>query len=381
MVLIRLRHFANIFLLAFLLFSTEVQAQQKCSIFFAKVREIVSLLNPVNQHRRLPPEQQYLFGLEFTVTNEHLVNEGNRNPKDYSLSNNPLKKETLTRFWELLKEKCRNFAGCRSSMSADKHGSALRLQFSDGFYFTVGNDSAVIEINAKPQTIEGFEKTKHYLDDFVFKLAAEVDLRPHQRAGQGHIHISRKALHENSVLLRNFFVDFQNRPEIIYGALGNHLLNSPPLSAQKPEQRTALKNLLARIDGKKYSVNDFVNAIEREVYTASAAGDWGSYDYYQAFNMTRLRKATNSATIEIRSFRPQRSTREYQLQTKLISTWIEHLRKKDNRVEYNMADRHEFTKQEVVDAYHRLITELSLPWGEFKDLLPPHLIEVEPSRL
>ena len=379
MVLKKAQYFSRILLVALLLSSTEVQAQQKCSIFFAKIGQILTSLNPVAR-RNLPPEQAYLFGLEFTVTNENIVNEGNRNPKDFSLANNPLKKETLTKYWELLKEKCRNFAGCRSTVSSDKHGEALRLQFQDGFYFTVGNDSAVIEINAKPQTIEGFAKVKHYLDDFVFKLAAEVDLKPHQRAGQGHIHISRVALKENAMLLRNFFVDFQNRPEIIYGALGNHLLNSPPLSAQKPEQRMALKNLLSRLDHGRYSINDFINGVEREVYTSSAAGDWGSYEYYQAFNMTRLQKARSAATIEIRSFRPQRSTREFQLQTKLLSTWIEHLRKMDKPVEYNMADRHEFSKQEVVDAYHKLTAELGLPWNEYKELLPPHLINVEPTR-
>jgi len=374
-----------------LLSSFEAQAQNRCSILLSKyLREIAAQTETVTallapkpagpRPLKLAPEKAYMFGLEFTVTNQTIVNEGNRNPKDYSLSNNPVKAQALYKFWEMLAEKCQSHPGCRSTMSRDKHDQALRLDFEDGFYFTVGNDSAVIEINAKPQTIEGFRKVKHYLEDFVFDIAKQIDLNPHQRAGQGHIHVSRVALNGDAKLLRNFFVDFQNRPEIAYGALGNHLLNSPPLAAEKPHQREALKNILQQLDAKRrYSIEDFVNAVHRNVYTSSHAGDWGSYDYYQAFNMTRLLKAESSATIEIRSFRPQRNTHEFELQTRLISRWIEHLRMRETPIEYNMADKYDHTGQEIVDGYYKLIKELNLSWNEFKYLLPENLVNTQPT--
>lgn len=372
----------------------ESQAQNRCSIILAKFfRElndadsVVALISPSAREARaraaaLPPDQAYMFGLEFTVTNQTIVNEGNRNPKDYSLVNNPIKAEALQKFWEMLTEKCQSHPGCRTTMTRDKHDQALRLDFEDGFYFTVGNDSAVIEINAKPQTISGFSKVKHYLDEFVFGIAKQIDLKPHQRAGQGHIHVSRVALKNDGKLLRNFFVDFQNRPEIVYGALGNHLLNSPPLAAEKPHQREALRDLLTKLDKKKrFSIEDFVNGVHQSVYTSSHAGDWGGYDYYQAFNMTRLLRSEGSATIEIRSFRPQRNTREFELQTRLLSRWIEHLRSRETPVEYNMSDKYEHSGQEIVDGYYNLIQELSLPWNEFKYLLPENLVNIKPTGL
>lgn len=392
----KLRLISPAILMAFVITCSSLQAEAlpRCSVALAQffrnpIVQNTPVLRSLPQARRartemrreLPPEDAYRFGLEFTVTTQEIVNEGNRNPKDFSLSNNPIKAEALRRFWDLLKEKCGRHPGCASTMSSDKHGDALKLQFADGFYFTVGNDSAVIEINAKPQTINGFERVKGYLDDFVFKIAEQVGLRPHSRAGQGHIHISRDALLDDPVLLRNFFVDFQNRPEIIYGALGNHLLNSPPLSAQKAHQRQALHDLLAEFDARHYTIDEFIDAVEGRVYTSSHAGDWGSYDYYQAFNMTRLKKSEASATIEIRSFRPQRSVQEFELQTRLISRWIEHLRDRPAPVEYNMSDRYEFTAQETVDGYYRLIQELSLPWNEYRALLPDNLIQIQPTGL
>lgn len=381
------------FLMASVVFfsSFEAQAQNRCSILLSKyfrelsaqTQTVVDLVKPrpaTPRPLKLAPEKAYLFGLEFTVTNQTIVNEGNRNPKDYSLGNNPIKAQALYKFWEMLAEKCQAHPGCTSTMTRDKHDQALRLQFEDGFYFTVGNDSAVIEINAKPQTIDGFSKVKHYLDDFVFDIAKQIELKPHQRAGQGHIHVSKAALNNDARLLRNFFVDFQNRPEIVYGALGNHLLNSPPLAAEKPHQREGLRELLNTLDKKgRYSIEDFVNGIHRQVYTSSHAGDWGNYDYYQAFNMTRLLKSESSATIEIRSFRPQRNTREFELQTRLLSRWIEHLRTRETPVEYNMADRYEYSNQEIVDGYYKLIRELSLPWNEFKYLLPENLMNFNPT--
>lgn len=386
--------FSTLFILI-LINSADLQAQQSCSLFFTKVaskipiiknlpiiQDTIHIHNQISSTKKLPPEDAYFFGPEFTFTNLTIVAEGNKNPTDYGLSNNPIKAQALNDFWSLVKNKGKSYPGCSYRKSSDKHGDALEVRFENGYYFTIGNDSCVIEVNGRPETINGFSKVKHYLDEFVFDLGKQLALEPHERTGQGQIHVSRQALEENARLLRNGFVEFQNKPEIIFGALGNHLYNSPPLSAQKVEQRVALRDFLYELDSKDYyTIEDFVNGIHQRVYTSTVATDWGSPQYYQAFNMTRLLLPPEKATLEIRSLRPQRSTREYELQTKLIATWIEHLKKLDKLIEYNMSDRYKFSDIEIVDGYYKWIEELKLPWNDYKELLPPNLVTITPSKL
>ena len=201
------------YFLLIILFSFRLQAANFCSDIFT-------------------PGTQYLFGLEFTFTNQKIVDEGNRNPKDPGLEYNPLKASHWEKWLEIVKEKCKVTSDCTTFMSEDKHGAALAVRFKDNFQFTIGIDSAALEVNATPKIRTEFTDVKKRMEDYVFSTALEAGLKPHERAGQGHIHISTKAFENRGVDLRNFFVDFQNRPEIIYGALGNHLLNSPPLAAK-----------------------------------------------------------------------------------------------------------------------------------------------------
>ena len=218
------------------------------------------------------------------------------------------------------------------------------------------------------------------MEDYVFATALEAGLKPHERAGQGHIHVSTKAF-ETGLDLRNFFVDFQNRPEIIYGALGNHLLNSPPLAAQSDVQRNQLDIVLNQLDtsSEKYSVRDFANLINSEVYTESVAKDWGSPSYYQAFNMTRVNLSASKATVEIRSFRPQTSPDMFELQTILLERWVERLKQIEKPIPYFNKNKYDYSAQEIVNGFHQLIVDLELPWRTFKVLLPEKYQHIQPN--
>ena len=350
------------YLVFIFLFSFELNAANMCSDFFM-------------------PSTQYLFGLEFTFTNQKIVDEGNRNPKDAGLENNPLKASHWENWLEIVKEKCKVTSDCVTFMSEDKHGAALAVRFKDNFQFTIGIDSAALEVNATPKIRSEFEVVKKHMQDYVFTTALQAGLKPHERAGQGHIHISTKAFEKKGIDLRNFFVDFQNRPEIIYGALGNHLLNSPPLAAQSEIQREQLENVLQNLDQRtdNYSAREFARLINSQVYTDSVAKDWGSPSYYQAFNMTRVQFSADKATIEIRSFRPQPSPEIFELQTILLERWIEKLKQVEKPIPYLNKSKYEYSPDEIVDGFHQLIMDLDLPWKTFKVLLPEKYQNLSPT--
>lgn len=235
-------------------------------------------------------------------------------------------------------------------------------------------------MNAQPKTSTEFKKVAPRLEEFFLQPAAQAGLRPHIRAGGGHIHISRTAFEENALLFRNFFVDFQNRPELAFGALGNHLGNSAPLSALKPKQRQAAEKVLRDFDPQRQKIDDLVALLHREVFTEGYFTEWGSGNYYQAFNMTRMRNGGGKATLEIRSFRPQENTDVFQLQTTLLETWINKHKNLNKPLPFLNREGHDFRPQQIVDAYADLLRQLDLPWETYKILLPPNLRQIQPSK-
>lgn len=72
---------------------------------------------------------EFLFGLEFTVTNEALVTEGNKNPAGYGLQGNPLKEKAWRDLMNRIREKCQSSGRCRTERGQDKHGEAPRSFF------------------------------------------------------------------------------------------------------------------------------------------------------------------------------------------------------------------------------------------------------------
>jgi len=324
---------------------------------------------------------EFRFGPEFTVTSQEIVDEGNRNPTLASLERSPLKARAWRELVHRIQAKCQASGECVTSMTRDKHARALLISFANSYYITVGIDVSVIEANAAPRTRSSFHQNTEKVQQYFFDTAREMGLRPHERAGNGHIHISREAFREHGEVLRNFFVDFQNRPELIFGALGNHLLNSPPLAALKSEQRDALETVLRDLDSKPaaaLTIERFVTVIEEQVYTHTFYAELDDPTYYQAFNMTRLKNKRN-ATLEIRSFRPQESARIYELQTKLLDTWIRRMESLEQSIPYVRKDRHEFTPGEMVASFRDLVRQLDLDWSEFKILLPENLREIQPD--
>lgn len=332
---------------------------------------------------------EFLFGLEFTFTREDLVQEGRSTGRRLDLASNPRKAEVWLELRSHLERVCAQRADCRLVETQDKHGRAVRLEYRDGFYFTIGLDVMVLESNAKPLTPSQFEKVLPRFEKDLFEPALALGLRPHARIGGGHIHISKQAFEGNALAFRNFFVDFQNRPELAFGAFGAHLGNSPPLAALRSSQREALYKLLQEFDSepkgwrkiwpRRWTIEKLAHEIEKRVYTHSTNPQWGAPHYYQALNLNRLQKPADQATLEIRSFRPQESPRAFLLQTRLLEAWINKMKSLEEPIAYKAPSRIREEPQEIVDSYAQLLRDLNLPFSEFRDLLPPHLRSFEPS--
>ena len=371
-------HARILIVVIFLSIGSQAHAYPAC---FAKLIKFADIF----KRAHVPTISESTFGPEFTFTNQTLVNEGNKALSEAIASGrgaaSALKTKFNTEKYEAFKEtliaRCKARKDCSTSIGYDKHGENVRVTYRDGWYFEVGIDMCVIETQTKPGRIADFVFNKKRLEKDLWKVAESLDLRPHSRAGQGHVHIGLNAFDHDPVVLRNFFVDYANHPEVAFGALGNHLLNSPPIAALKPEQRSGLKLALDEFDAAEAkSIPQFVRLIHKYVYTSTTAESWGGADYYHAIRLKRSLTINDASTVEIRAFRPQATVDEFVLQLELIQARINYLKSKP-LVEYIETSRYEYSPQEVVNGFHKYVTETGLNWDKYKVLLPPNLQNIK----
>ena len=323
---------------------------------------------------------EYLFGYELTITNQSIVNEGNRNPRISGLAGNPLKEKAWRTLAEKIEALCAKTGDCVVSDGKDKYGPAKVVTFRDGNRVVIGLDACVLEITGRPGTPTQHLAFEPLFKKYILDPAAEIGLEPHDRAGGGHIHISRKAFLESSLAYFNFFKDFQNRPALIYGALGNHLGNAPPLSVQTKEQRDGL----LQVD-KNYRPSDSIDQVSKEirrlVYHKTYMEDFdpGNPAYYQAANFTRIYKPLDEATLEIRSFAPHRSFKAFVLAAELLQVWVKKHQSLKASIPYLNRTGGDFTPQQQVDEFAQLIRDLGLNFEVYKVILRPHLQNIRPT--
>ena len=315
-----------------------------------------------------------MFGLEFTFTNNEIIQEANT-LTDVSDTSGLFDYKVKPKYWkklsDLIKAKCIASGDCFMGMTMDKHDVAFLVRFKDGFNFSVGSDSKVLEANAQPNTLLSYKLVLDRLDKYLFQSAREVGLEPHHKLGGGHIHISRRAFKENSLAFRNFFVDFQNRPEIALGVFGQSYENAPMLSVLKQSQRTAFeKALISFKNAKNMSIDQFVKLINTKVYTQSFRPEWGSPTHYQALNLNRMAWEDQLATLEIRSFRPQKSVEIFYKQIQLLSRWIEKMQEVQYEIPYlGLKTQKEYTDAEKRMAFEKLLKSLDLSMEDYGVLL------------
>lgn len=327
---------------------------------------------------------EFLFGPEFTLTNAKIKAEADEK-KGPGLNGNPIKAKAWKDLCDYLREKCFVTADCVTSKGHDKHGPTMIIDFKDGFSISVALDLGVIEVNTKPMTPSQARARTARIQEYIFDAGKEFGLRPAKETGGGHIHISRKAFKESSLAFRNFLVDFQNRPELSEGPLGKNLANGATLAALGPEQRQAMTETVAWFDALPNktghgtaAIDTLITRLHMRVFTESYIPEWGSPTYYQAFNMTRMKKGEESATLEIRSLRPQENARVFALQTALLERWVNRVGDLRKPIPYLEKSGENFNERRIVNAYAQLLRELDLPWEIFKDLLPARMRELNP---
>ena len=175
------------------------------------------------------------------------------------------------------------------------------ITYSDGYWVKLEIDSWVVEVTGQPLTLAEYRTNAPRFEQ-LFATARRLGLVPHERIGGGHVHLDRQSFGSPTVL-RNFIVDYMNRPELALGGLGFDLMNAPPLAIAPRASIDAFTEGLAAFDAGTFDLEAWFRHIRSRVYTFASRRlpEAAERAKYHALNVS------HPSTIEIRAIRPQQS--------------------------------------------------------------------------
>lgn len=318
------------------------------------------------------------YGPEFSFTNQKIL-ASMSTVNDY---NNPVNHEVLAKWREIFVELCEPDK-CIVTNSSDKHGKAYKVLFPDGWWFQAGSDTGCLEVQTKPLTLEGFLAKKEILEKFIFDSGKKLNLIPHERIGGGHLNIDLATAfpNNNARLFRNFIVDQANHPELIWGIFGNHLGNSPPISALEPHLHDAFKSVIEEFDANgvlnsEAAIRDLGAEVERRVYVsnpfwlANEKKIW-SPSYYQhlSFRSTKVHTPVEQRRLELRGFRPQQSVKEFLLEMEFFDARLSYLNNLEQDLEVSIPRKYEMPITEKKQKFVKILEETGLNREKFEHFL------------
>jgi len=283
-------------------------------------------------------------------------------------------KQAQMLFVEKIRERCQKL-DCTVTGKPGKWDTDFTVQFTDGWWFKVSYDPAVVEITAKPSTLEELTAREALLDDAIFATGAELGLKP-KADSSAHVNFGvNSAFDGDPELFLRFFVDYANHPDLTMGSLGyDDPENSPPLALLKQQQRDALQEIIREFyTGQFKTVAALARAIQDRVYTSSYNPDWGGATHYQAIGLKTVNRTDltkQDAPEELRSVFSQLSVEQFVLVGRLLEGRINYLKTVKTPIVYTGTTRADFTASDLKNRFYIYVTEAGMNYADYKSLLP-----------
>jgi len=344
-------------------------------VFRGFLAAIILVILSVTSRADNKPAFQDIFGFEIELTN-FLIDKVSDGDEVRDRTARTYQKQ----FKQKLKEACPN---CLVESVRARYGVTafkVTVPHLNNFSFTINLDPATIEIQTQPARFSELANYASELQRLIYDTGVQSELYP-TFEGANHIHISvQKAFGTDVVKFRNFIVDLANHPELATGVFEYDHNNAPPMSALKPEQFEAFKNIIAEFDRdpSQYTIKTLAQRIVSEVYTGNVSG-WRPYQKYQAFSLSRILKdklEPHQWTIEIRSIRAPSNFKELLLFLELIQRRLNFVRSKKNLIPVkSQLPSADLTSSQATYYFRKYIAEMGLSWKKYNQIL----IERDPT--
>ena len=252
----------------------------------------------------------------------------------------------------------------------------------NGWWFSVGPDPAVMEVQSMPATVEVWKRYKDDIQDAIFASAANGGFVPAMFQGGGHINLGTNVFEGNDLLLRNFVVDLINHNELFMGVFNYDLRNARPFQLLTPYQQKMVYEVIARFDKGEYGnatgqmrfLKSVHAAMDSKKRVAICLDDVGMHP---------------QSRIEFRGVRPQASVDVWIRQIDLFYHRLQYLEKITEPIpirwkvplfafDETESARHDLNPpldpQAALQAFYEYVTESGLKWQDHTDYLWPRWI-------
>lgn len=276
---------------------------------------------------------------------------------------------------------------CFETVIEGKWGRESRFDLGNGFWFQVSWDPNVVEIVTKPLTVTNLKVHAESLQNMIFESAKEAGLTVDPAKRAGHFNFGAHASFDsNPTEFLKYIIDFSNRPELSLGILRSpNILNAPPLSSLKPEQRAALGRYIEKFQKETWVQKLFPNSISRvskalakKVFNRSSKDRVGADAlHYQALGLKSTLKASarSDRPVENRAVRSQRNIYDFILLAELAQGRIEYLKTLPPEIglHFTQTSRTQFSQSELANRFFIYVMEANLSWDRMRELLPEDL--------
>jgi hypothetical protein len=290
---------------------------------------------------------------------------------DTTMTENPENAAARERMRDIVAKRC---GDCQIEAGTDRYGvKKYRVTFTDGWWFDITLDPAVVEITAKPAPLAFYETNETRLSSFIFDIAGEIGLTA---SLAGHLNFGVEETFGGDVkLFRNFLVDFLNHVELSrFIVHDGDTFNAPLPIDLSPEQHEAFRKLVDGYDFEKGTIQDFSQRLLKEVYyrtTWDAPARGEPADKYHSMNVKSIALGLPWPRLEMRSVRFQKSMAEFLTLIRLFQGRMTFLKSQGGLVEY--APSRSIDREAGLQRYLEYSRESGISWTEAQLIVPEHL--------
>jgi hypothetical protein len=273
----------------------------------------------------LAQESELVFGPEWTFTSPAVL-VGVTTDQSKDIRN--LIRSAIDHF-------CKSSGKCRT----DNHTYGLNyVTYEEAqMIANINEDPGVYEVQATPASLKKWIDHKSLFQNTIFagmKAAGQV---PHEIEGAGHLNIGLQYFQDKPLLLRNFIIDFYNRPGlgVVLYDLQFAKEYAPYLHDMDPKVRDSFVKGLAELD--RIAQPDFLDVLyylggplhrKKEVALAIRNGRFGWWVGDPNISLKEFKEKfvpLKGLRLEIRTLRPQADMDEYIMAMEIFESRIKSL--------------------------------------------------------
>jgi hypothetical protein len=267
--------------------------------------------------------------------------------------------------------------GCKGRSEWNKYGfERYKITFPqlEGWWIYVDIDPGVVEVTAKPLSLEKYAEFAPEIQRLLFDAAKSVNIFPDFRTNAHQFHMSLdKTFDGDALLFRNFFVDYVNHSELSSGILEKDWGNAAPLAALPKEKQQTFGDIIKKFDEEgDWSIKKLAAWIYSDVQDVTFDGDSSPEQKYQDINITRVAESgwrKGERTVEMRAVHAQPSINGFTRVLELFQARLFYLKKLGEqgvRIAYEGPRTKKFTRAEAEERFKAYVTESGLDWETFR---------------